>query len=185
MMCEMRKMIRDLFALQIMTNYQIRKIEQKDRESYKTIRLEALKEEPYAFSSGFEESLVKSEDDRKQGIQTAEVFIAFTEDGLPVGMLWYFRKNSKKVMHVAHAFGVYVSMQYRWKGIWKNLLTTMQEHVKKNEQFRKINLAVTEKQYTAIGMYKKLWFQHVWTLHNELCIDWEYVDEYLMEYLLD
>lgn len=163
---------------------EIYKLTSNDWKKFKELRLDALKNDSAAFGSSFEEKVNQSDEEWKNVLQkpASHIFIA-EEGGNLCGMAAAYQEEGGKVCHVAYIWGVYVKKEYRGQGISKKIMQALLEELQKNGEIAKANLNVNTAQLPAVELYKSLGFQMVGTLHKEMKIDGEFVDEYAMEKL--
>jgi RimJ/RimL family protein N-acetyltransferase len=160
----------------------IKKLEEDGWKEYRDLRLQALKREPTAFGSSYdEEKDITEEQWRKRTIGNA--LFALSKDKL-IGMIGYFRVNRTKLRHIANIFGFYVSREYRGQGVGKKLIDSVLIQIKKSEDIVKIKLAVNPEQKAAVKLYQSFGFKVVGQLKNELYIKGKFYDELIMEKLL-
>lgn len=155
-------------------------------EEYKNLRLEALQQEPQAFSSSYEEEVQSSDQDWKDRLikfsGDGNFLLLFAEvDGKLVGTMNTHIDGFIKMKHVAYIYGVYVSSDYRGKGVGKMLLAGILEWISTHSEVIKINLDVTTTQESAINLYKNFGFEKVGELKKELFVDCRFYDVYEME----
>lgn len=167
----------------------IGRIVSEDWQLYRTLRLDALLESPAAFATIFEEERSQSDDDWISKVshfalsEKQRMFVAKTEDRM-VGMLGVLFDPRHKRRHIATVVSVYITQDFRGKGISKKLMATMLEDVQKVPYIHKVKLMVNPKQTEAIGLYKVFGFHEVGKLEKEVEIDNTYYDMLLMEYWL-
>lgn len=157
---------------------EIKKLPSNRWKEYNQLRLEALKNDPAAFGSSYEEEKKLSESDWKRRIKNT---LFAMDDNKPVGMITYVFNDKIKTRHIANIFGVYVKKEYRKQGIGKKLIERALSNIKKNKEIIKINLCVNPKQKTALNLYKKYRFKVIGRLKKDLFIDGKFYDELLME----
>ncbi len=155
----------------------IRKLEDFRWMEYRDLRLEALKNEPIAFGSSYEDEKDYTEDTWKAMLKN--VIFALIDDK-PVGMIVLVISLKPKVKHIANIFGIYVKKRYRQKGLGKLLLDAAIS-ISKEKKLEKIKLGVNPEQEAAVSLYKKYGFVEVGRPRNELKIDGKLYDEILME----
>jgi ribosomal protein S18 acetylase RimI-like enzyme len=161
-----------------MRNIIIRKLPQSRWKEYKELRLEALRSDPIAFGSSYEEEIELTQTDWKKRMKN----VLFAEhDKTIVGMVVYFFKTNRKARHIAHIFGVYVKKRYRGHGIASALIENALRKIKDNESIVKINLTVNPTQVDAVRLYEKFGFKKVGKLSKELKIHDKFYDELVME----
>jgi len=147
----------------------------------KELRLQALKTDPIAFGSSYEEevNLTVAEWQRRM----AHTLFALSLDK-PVGTLTYYFSDKLKAKHIARIFGVYVDPNYRGRGIGKKLLEGALELIQENKDIVKIQLMVNVKQNAAIALYKSTGFVTAGQMKKEIKVGEEFYDELVMEKML-
>jgi ribosomal protein S18 acetylase RimI-like enzyme len=148
---------------------------------YRALRLEALKQDPIAFGSSFEEEAQFSQDEWKRRLQNA----VFAVDGdVPVGLIVRVRKKQKNTQHILHIFSVYVKVSHRTQGIGKKLLDYVIAEAKRDQTLKKLQLMVNPLQKDAVRLYEQAGFTIVGTLRAEMQVNGVFYDELMMEKLL-
>jgi ribosomal protein S18 acetylase RimI-like enzyme len=161
-----------------MRNITIRKLPQSRWKEYKELRLEALRSDPIAFGSSYEEEKKLTHTDWKKRMKN----VLFAEDEKTiVGMAVYFFQTNRKTRHIAHIFGVYVKKKYRGCGVASALIENALRKIRDNKSIVKINLMVNPAQVDAVRLYEKFGFKKVCTLRKELKIHDKFYDEIAME----
>ena len=150
-------------------------------KDYQDLRLEALRSDPLAFGSSYEEEKILTRDEWEKRIKNA--LFALLNDK-PVGMIVYVVNNKVKTKHVANIFGVYVKKEYRGQGIGKKLFENVLKIIQKNADISKIKLTVNPEQKAAVKLYEKYGFELVGRLREELKVDDKFYDELVMERFL-
>jgi RimJ/RimL family protein N-acetyltransferase len=166
---------------------QVRNIQFTEIERFWQLRLEALKTNPEAFGSSYEESaqLPKSEVENRFHNESDNYLLgAFTEDGQLVGMMGFMREQRIKLRHKGMIWGVYVTPNFRGKGIAKQLLTEIIKRGKELEGLKQINLAVVSSNLAAIALYKKLGFETYGLERNAIVVNGRGYDEEFMTNML-
>jgi ribosomal protein S18 acetylase RimI-like enzyme len=157
-------------------------------QEYKALRLEALKNEPQAFSSVYEDEANFNDKKWKQRLsgfsdRTNNIMVFAVDGKKLVGMTGVFWGGSEKTKHIATIFGVYVKKEYRGKGIGKLLLENIIKQIDSLKQIKKIKLSVTASQLPALSLYKKMGFELIGKSKNEIKVNGVYYDEYHLEKL--
>jgi len=156
----------------------VKKLGEDDWETYRDIRLEALKNDPSAFGSCYSEEEKFPENKWRERIKNA----LFAMDGKKaVGTIVVFFENYNNLKHIAHIYGVYVKPDYRGKGVSKMLMGAALENIKSNKEIIKVKLEVNAKQKPAYELYKKYGFKKIGITKKELKVDNKFYDEVLME----
>ncbi len=161
-----------------MVKFEIKKLSQDRWLDYKKLRLEALKNDPIAFGSSFEEEIALTEEAWRRRI--GDAIFAMVND-MPVGMVVCSMNDRIKTKHVASIYSVYVAADFRNEGIGDELLSAAISLIKENKQVLKIKLSVNPSQVFAVKLYKKHGFTVYGIEKNELYFDGKYYDELLKE----
>lgn len=147
-------------------------------EEYRDLRLEALKSDPYAFGSSFEEEVGLAEDEWKSRMQN--VLFAMS-DGAPVGMIACLFNDRPKTKHIAEIVGVYVRADHRGEGIGTKMLERALLLIRSKRGIVKVQLAVNPEQRAAVRLYKKAGFFVFGRTKKELKVGRRYCDMLFME----
>ena len=147
-------------------------------QDYRNLRLEALKTEPLAFGSSYEEEQSNPETYWRQHKQNV---VFALEDDSPVGMLVLARNSRLKTDHIYGIYGVYLNRDFRGQGIGKKLMDAALEEIQKTPGIKKIELAVNPAQKAAEKLYRKYGFHKAGTSKKALWVDGKFYDELLME----
>jgi len=150
---------------------------------YKNLYMESIANSPQAFLWSKEE--ISSKEDSEWQDRIKNMFFAITDDGKLVGMAGFYCEEKKKLAHIANIVRVYVSPEYRGKGIGKKLLLTVNENIKSKPEIKKIQLRVISTQTSACNLYKSVGFEKVGKQKMAVKVDDHFYDQYLMEMLLD
>ena len=111
----------------------VKKLEEDRWKEYRDLRLEALKKEPIAFGSSYDEEKNISEEEWRRRIGNA--LFALSKDKL-IGMIVYTRGNKIKTKHVANIYGVYVTKEYRGQGVGRKLIDRVLEEKDQNSPYK-------------------------------------------------
>src|SRR3989344_8640659 len=143
-------------------------------KDYRNLRLEALRKDPIAFGSSYEEEINLPESEWRKRIKNT----LFAMDGnKAVGMVVHVLGKKQKTKHIANIFGVYVNKKYRGLGIGKKLIEGALFQIRKDRNIIKIDLTVNPKQKEAVKLYKKYGFNIVGVLKKDLFVDKKFYDE--------
>ena len=156
----------------------IKKLPVSRWKDYRDLRLEALKKDPTAFESSYEEQRLAKENKWKKGIRN--VLFAMSNDK-PIGMIVYVFEDKMKTRHLANIFGVYVKKEFRGMGIGRQLIESAISMIKQNKNIIKIGLTVNPKQKAALSLYKKFGFKKVGLMKKDACVNGKFYDELIME----
>ncbi|WP_226683250.1 GNAT family N-acetyltransferase [Sutcliffiella horikoshii] len=159
----------------------IRHLTPTDAESYRTIRLEALKNKPEAFSSSYEDEVdftVEKYRNRFSNDHTY-TFGAFKGENL-VGTVTLLCETKKKIKHRATIVAMYVMPNQRKLGVGKALMNVAINKAKELKEIEQVYLTVTASNEPAKRLYESLGFVTYGIDRNGLKIDDTYFDEELM-----
>lgn len=159
----------------------IRKLPEDGWRGYRALRLEALKAEPAAFGSSYEEEAALPESEWRRRMSTA---LFAMDGGVPVGMASYVVGTRVKTKHVAHIYGVYVKPEHRGMGIGGALLRAALGKIKEGAGVVKVQLSVNPDMVPAVKMYEREGFVVQMRAEKELLVDGRYFDLLYMEKIL-
>ena len=160
---------------------QIEKLPVERWKEFKALRLEALKGDPLAFGSSYEEEMNFSDKIWKERINNT-IFATFKDE--PVGMIGFLINQKIKLTHIAEIFGVYVKEGFRNKNVGKQLVEGAINSIRENKSVIKIKLTVTSVQSSAIRLYSSFGFEIVGRLTRELKYEGKFYDGIVMEKIL-
>jgi ribosomal protein S18 acetylase RimI-like enzyme len=156
----------------------VKKLDEANWQDFRDLRLEALKTEPIAFSSSYEEEQFLPEPAWRERIKN--VLFAMS-DNKPVGMAANFRDNRIKTNHVCEIWGMYVRKEYRRQGIDKKLLEAVLEEIQNLKGVTKIIIGVNPAQISTEHLYLKYGFCVVGHLKKEIHVNGNFYDELILE----
>ncbi|MDQ0199593.1 GNAT family N-acetyltransferase [Neobacillus ginsengisoli] len=163
----------------------IRLLNQEDAKEYRKIRLEALKNNPEAFSSSFEEEKefpVENYESRLQS-EVSFTFGVFEKEQL-IGVGTLLKEQKSKLKHRANIVAMYVSPLKRGMGIGKSIMQAAIQKAKDAEEIEQINLCVVSTNMSAKKLYTSLGFKTFGIEQKALKIDGRYFDdEYMVLFL--
>ena len=93
-----------------------------------------------AYSSSYEETLEWSDEDWRRRLTTVAGCIACQSPGRPIGIVGGYLGSDEGDERVAELFGMYVTSEYRGRGIGRLLLTTLIDHLSALPQISAIRL---------------------------------------------
>src|SRR5215218_503189 len=98
----------------------------RDWRDLRAIRLEALRSEPAAFSSSYEETLAWSDEDwRRRLANDHRLHLLARAQNRPIGIVGGYPGSDEGDDSVAVVFGMYVTSEHRGRGIGRLLLTSL------------------------------------------------------------
>ncbi|WP_377890822.1 GNAT family N-acetyltransferase [Alkalihalobacillus sp. R86527] len=156
----------------------IRRMRADEAKDYWELRLEALQNNPEAFASSYEEAVERQ--NPLEGVATnlerAVTFGAYEGDRL-IGVITFVRGSGLKTKHKGDLFAVYVTPDYRGKGVGKALLKEAIDHVKGLSELVKINISVASVNKTAKQLYHSFGFKTYAHEEKALYVNGEFLDE--------
>lgn len=149
-----------------------------DVEAFRSIRLEALRNEPAAFASSFEDWARLSDEEWRRRLTDNPVFVAF--DGtIPIGIMGLLRQRPSRMIHRATIVMVYVNPAYRGTGLSGHLLDVVFGHARESG-VRQLELAASAENPTAIQFYRRRGFSDVGRIPGGYLHEGREIDEILM-----
>jgi ribosomal protein S18 acetylase RimI-like enzyme len=150
---------------------------------YKSIRLEALNDNPYAFDSSPDEENFTDEHWQEK-LKEPNDFKIFAEDnGKLVAKMEVEWDMRKKIKHNAEIYGVYINPEYRGQGLGKLLMDEV-EKVAKEHGITRLWLDVVVTQEAAMKLYRTSGFREIGRTEKSIQVDNTYYDKLLMEKLI-
>ncbi|MGA9288461.1 MAG: GNAT family N-acetyltransferase [Anaerobacillus sp.] len=156
----------------------VRRLTPEDAEAYWELRLEALKKNPEAFASSYEEAIQKDDPIKStaRNMATGVTFGAFEDDAL-IGVITFVRGSGIKVRHKADLFAVYVTPGKRGKGAGRALLSRALEHAKSQDALIKLSVSVVSTNERAKHLYKSYGFKTVYIEEKALYVQGMFLNE--------
>jgi ribosomal protein S18 acetylase RimI-like enzyme len=161
---------------------QIRILDKTDAEIYRELRLKSLKENPEAFLTTYEIEKDKSIEQLQQNLVPSDnrfTLGAFI-NGKLIGIVTFVRESNPKVVHKGNIYAMYVSPDFREKGIGKSLVQELVIKAKQCVGLEQINLTVISNNNAAKRLYEANGFITYGTERNALRTGSQYWDEDLM-----
>lgn len=157
----------------------VRRLTVADAHAYMTIRLEALRSEPTAFGSSYEESARRPLSEFAKRVETSErtaTYGAFDADTL-VGTAGIYQESGAKERHKAVLFGMYVSPAARRKCVARALVTGVLGFAHGMDGVEQVKLAVEAGNLPARALYGSFGFEEFGRETRALFVDGHYYDE--------
>jgi ribosomal protein S18 acetylase RimI-like enzyme len=146
----------------------IRRIKIGESNLYKEIRLRALLDAPYAFSTTYESALKRSteswEKQANDAAQGSDRALFFVINEKPVGLSALYRSSNNQ--QLGEIKQVWISPEYRGKGIADNLLLELINWGKAND-YKLIEANVIKGNERAIRFYEKNGFMKIREENND------------------
>ncbi|MDN3018321.1 GNAT family N-acetyltransferase [Paenibacillus sp. BSR1-1] len=166
---------------------EVRLLEAADAEKYWELRLEALKQNPEAFLTSYEDA-IKRENPIGQTARNFSqpgnyTFGAF-ENGELIGVVTLLQEQAEKIKHRANIYAMYVTLSKRGTGVGEALMTEAIKKAKSVEAIEKINLSVIATNEKAKKLYTKLGFKEYGYEEKAMKINGVYyADEHMVLHL--
>ncbi len=141
----------------------IRRLQVGEADLFKQVRLMALQDAPYAFSSTYAAAVRRSAESwREQAERTARgtdraTFIVFSED-MPIGMAALYRREDQ--VDVGELLQVWISPEYRGTSVAADLMDAILQWAKENH-FRQVLAGAPKVNARALKFYTKYGFSIV------------------------
>ncbi|HET7616849.1 MAG TPA: GNAT family N-acetyltransferase [Bacillales bacterium] len=162
---------------------EIRRLTPEDAEKHWALRLEALRENPEAFASSYEEAAAKEEPigeaRERLAVEENYSFGAF-EEGELIGTVVLVPETKPKLRHKANLFAMYVTPRKRGMGAGRALVEVLVAKARELEAVEQIVLAVESGNEKAKWLYAAAGFQTYGKEPKALKEGGQYFDEEYM-----
>ncbi len=161
----------------------IRKLTEDDLDSLWALRLRALKDNPEAFGSTYEETLARGDEWMRQRLRAKEdetFYLGAFEESSLIGKVAFFREEGIKTRHKGYVISMFVASEGRGLGAGKALLQELIARARQIEGLEQLHLAVVTSNQVAYQLYRSLGFEVYGTEPRALKSGEQYWDEYLM-----
>lgn len=158
---------------------EIRFLTADDAGEWWRARLEALQNDPEAFSSSAEEhqGLSLDEGRRRIGAGGDSFVVGAFEEGRLIGTAGFHRETGLKTRHKGRIWGVYLTGSKRGQGIGRRMLQVLLERAGKTSGLEQIRLSVACPQTAASGLYRSLGFEVFGTEPRAIRVGDRFIDE--------
>jgi RimJ/RimL family protein N-acetyltransferase len=161
-----------------MSSFQLRRLEPRDIDAYRALRLDGLKRHPEAFGASYEDEARQPLEWFANRLAAAAIIGAFDAAGALVGVAGLTIPGAIKTRHKGILWGMYVVEAARGSGLSQQLVEAVIDEARgKVEQ---LQLTVVSSNAVAIRLYSKLGFASYGLETRALCVDGQYFDEVLM-----
>lgn len=166
---------------------EIRPLTVADAETFRAMRLEALRDSPEAFHTSAEELAATPrevfEEQLRQADGDGDVVLGAFDGGL-IGITGCRRHARQKLRHKADIWGVYVTPAARRRGVARRLLEAALAYARGWPGVGQVHLTVTASNHAARDLYASLGFCTYGTEPRSLKLGERYFDEELMVLVL-
>ncbi len=163
---------------------EIRALHEADAETYHSIRLRALRDEPEAFGTSYEEGKARPFSYYLQRLRAAaegdSFILGASFNGKLVGMVSWHRGQVSKERHKGYITAMYVVPECRGQGVGRALLEDVIRRVEVLLGVEQIHLSVVSDNLPARRLYASLGFSTYGTEPRALKLGDRYLDEDLM-----
>ncbi|WP_257348447.1 GNAT family N-acetyltransferase [Pseudalkalibacillus decolorationis] len=166
---------------------EIRQLQSSDAVQYWELRVEALKQNPEAFATSYEDALQR-ENPLEQVANNLNTTINYTfgafENNQLIGVVTLLEQEPSKLRHTANIFAMYSTPSKRGKGVGKALLVKAINQAKNIDYIEKLKLTVVTENVAAKGLYTSLGFKSFGIEEKALKVNDKYYDEEYMTLFL-
>ena len=140
-------------------SFTVRRLNERDWDAFRELRLEALRTDPLAFGSTLEKESAypsaKWQDWCRRGARdrSEATFVAVDSSGYLVGMVGAFTHEN-----APHLWGMWVRPDWRRRGVAKQLVTTLLDWIDQHASPRPAVLDIYPSQEGAVRLYTSLGF---------------------------
>jgi ribosomal protein S18 acetylase RimI-like enzyme len=164
-----------------LTSPDIRPLGAADAEAWRALRLQALKEEPRAFTASYEEAAATAPADFARRMPSdggpAVLFGLFVEGALE-GSAGFSVQQGRKLGHKGLLWGVYIRPDWRRRGFGRALVGRVISHARAHVAL--LQAAVVADNISARRLYRSLGFEPYGVERAAVRVDGEDVDEVLL-----
>jgi ribosomal protein S18 acetylase RimI-like enzyme len=149
-------------------------------EEFKNLRIEAHKTDPNSFSGGLEETMNQSEQDYRskleRNLKGESIWVFADYGGKLVGVGYAHIYTNPRFRHNASLQALFVSPEYRKKGVGEMLINKRLEILSRNPEIINVICEVYGTQVASVELHKKLGFEISGLIKDFVCIDGQYFD---------
>jgi ribosomal protein S18 acetylase RimI-like enzyme len=163
----------------------VRLLTPADAEAYRSIRLQALQEQPPAFGALPEDEPSLDEMAARLTANDDRCFFGAFQGGQLAGIVRFSRYSASNEKHRAYLAGLYVLPPFRRAGCGRALVREALSRATSSARIRRVSLTVVTQQEAAIRLYQSFGFRIYGTEQETFSSAGEFHDEYLMTLAID
>lgn len=162
---------------------EIRILTPADATAFFKLRIESLERDPRAFAASTEEDAAMPLEivaKRLQAVPEGSFALGAFDNGELIGIAGFHRAQRLKMLHKGDIWGVYVTPEFRGRGIARQMLSTILDRLRTYPTLDHVLLHVSDSQAGARHLYESLGFETCGHERRAHKIGDEYVDQYQM-----
>jgi len=163
---------------------EIIKLTPENWENFKTIRLRALKTDPTAFGSSYEQEIDRPEEVWRQKLATSWAYAAIVKNQF-VGMARILFELGEHVQHVASIVSLFIDPAHRRQGIGEKIMKKIISDLRNQKIITKIILSVNTDQKPAVKLFEKVGFKTIGIARYGVKINQTYYNQLHMELVFE
>jgi GNAT superfamily N-acetyltransferase len=151
----------------------VRKLTPSDAEAFQVLRLQALRMDPVAFASSYEEERdlpLAGVAERLIATEDRAIVGAFDGNDL-VGLAAWHREEMIKLQHKGFVWGVFVKETHRGQGLARRLIEAVIALARRSDGILLLNLTAYADNQPAIALYESLGFVVYGRESAAICVD--------------
>lgn len=159
------------------SQFVVRRLDAGEAQTFRTLRLEALKKEPRSYTSSYADESIQNLEWFRQELIESYIFVAEV-DGVPQGIAALTRKTASTRRHVGAVWAVYVRREARNAGAASNMIKAIIDCAR-TLGLEQLELTVSAGNNSAASVYIRHGFLQYGLQPRAAKINGEYVDEML------
>lgn len=154
-------------------------------EEYKNLKIEAITNDPSAFTHILSDAFSSPDSDWKaplEKLSNGEGIMVFAEyEGKLIGMGSTHLYTKERFKHNAYLESLYVSAEYRGKGIAKEIVRRQLNLISKRPEIALVFCEIFSSQIASLELHKKLGFEVVGTIKDFMKHEGKYYDSIFVQ----
>jgi RimJ/RimL family protein N-acetyltransferase len=164
------------------SSFSVRRLSSQEADTFRSLRLESLQQDPEAFGSTFERELNESRQNFLERFDRSTLFGGFVGQNL-MAIVGFHPLEGPKIGHKGVLWGMYVRPEARGTGLATALVRSLIEHAR--DHVEQIQLTVVSDNPRARRFYQRIGFSEYGLEKKALKFNGVYFDEILMVRFLD